>query len=61
MELQGSQLYENMAPGSAIIFIIHVAWPIFSPPLERTWECIGTCVHVHACEREDVGKLTFFK
>lgn len=61
MELQGSQLYENMAPGSAIIFIIHVAWPIFSPLLESTWECICTCVRVQACEREDVGKLMFFK
>lgn len=61
MELQGSQLYENMAPGSAIIFIIHVAWPIFSPALERTWECICTRVRVYAREGEDVGKLAFFK
>lgn len=59
MEPQGSQLYENMALGSTIIFIIHVAWPIFSPLVERTWECISTCVRVHACEREDIGKLHF--
>lgn len=63
MESPSSQLYENMALGNAIVFIIHVAWPIFSSVLERPPLCVCvsayTRVHVRVCERDDIDKLHF--
>lgn len=49
MESPSSQLYENMALGNAIVFIIHVAWPIFSSVLERPPLCVCVSAYTHVC------------